>query len=143
MELRPPIETTEEEETTATIDVPVLEIPVSKVYIQVNSDGLITACEGGYTAPKDLTGWIQIDEGVGDEYNLCQSHYFEGGIRTRDGIPRYKYVDGVCVLRADDEVSADLEAQMAAIALTPSQLDRVEAQVTYTALMTDTLLEED
>ena len=49
----------------------------SKVYIQIDTEGRILRCEGGYTTPADLTDWIEIDEGSGDKYNLCQSHYFE------------------------------------------------------------------
>ncbi|WP_312611488.1 hypothetical protein [Oscillibacter sp.] len=110
----------------------------SKVYIQTNAVSLITRCEGGYTTPEDLTGWTEIDEGEDDRYNLCQSHYFPGGLYTTDGIPRYKYADGVCSLRTD----ADIQADRAAIpAPGPSQLDSVEAQSIYTAMMTDTLLE--
>ena len=110
----------------------------SKVYIQYDTSGKITRCEGGYTAPADLTGWTYIDEGNGDKYNLCQSHYFAGGLYTMDGIPRYKYADGVCSLRTDAEIEAD---RAAIPAPGPSQLDSVEAQSTYTAMMTETLLE--
>lgn len=67
----------------------------------------ITRCEGGYTTPGDLTGWEYIDEGSGDRYNLCQAHYFDGGLYTTDGIPRYKYADGVCALRTDAEIEED------------------------------------
>lgn len=80
---------------------------VSKVYIQTDDQNRIIVCEGGYTTPADLTDWVQIDEGTGDKYNLCQSHYFDGGIYTRDGIPRYKLVDGVPVLRSEEEIAAD------------------------------------
>lgn len=111
---------------------------ISKVYIQCDTSGRITRCEGGYTTPQDLTGWTQIDEGVGDKFNLCQSHYFDGGLYTADGIPRYKYADGVCRLRTDEEIEAD---RAAIPAPGPSQLDSVEAQSIYTAMMTDTLLE--
>lgn len=79
----------------------------SKVYVQTDEQNRIIRCEGGYTTPDDLTGWVQIDEGTGDKYNLCQSHYFDGGIYTRDGIPRYKLVDGVSVLRSEEKIAAD------------------------------------
>lgn len=113
---------------------------MSKVYIKTDSrmPPCVTACEGGYTTPADLTGWTEIDSGNGDRYNLCQSHYFDGGLRTMDGIPRYKYEDGVCSLRTDAEIEAD---RASIPAPPPSQLDSVEAQSTYTAMMTDTLLE--
>ena len=67
------------------------EMPKSKVYIQTDEHGRIIRCDGGYTTPADLAGWIEIDEGTGDKYNLCQSHYFDGGLYTMDGIHRYKW----------------------------------------------------
>ena len=82
----------------------------SKVYIQVDSDGRILRCEGGYTTPADLTDWTEIDEGTGDRYNLCQSHYFPGGLYTMDGIPRYRWDGSAAVLRTDEEMEADRAA---------------------------------
>ncbi|WP_352416390.1 hypothetical protein [Oscillibacter ruminantium] len=82
----------------------------SKVYIKNDAAGRITNCDGGYTAPKDLTGWIKIDDGTGDRYNLCQSHYFDGGLYTMDGIPRYKCADGKCSLRSNSEIESDRAA---------------------------------
>lgn len=79
----------------------------SKVYVQTDEQNRIIRCEGGYTTPADLTGWVQIDEGTGDKYNLCQSHYFEDGLYTEGGIPRYKLVDGAPVLRTDEEIDSD------------------------------------
>ena len=64
-----------------------MEIVTSKVYVKVDEQNRIVRCEGGYTTPSDLTDWIEIDEGTGDKYNLCQSNYFESGLYTSDGIP--------------------------------------------------------
>lgn len=83
------------------------ETQKSKVYIRTDSNDRITRCEGGYTTPADLTGWVKIDEGYGDRYNLCQSHYFDGGLYTLDGVPRYKLADGAPVLRTAEEIAAD------------------------------------
>lgn len=47
-------------------------------------------------------------------------------------VSEYRYVDGVFV---HDPIPAAAEEEK------PSQLDIIEAQVTYTAMMTDTLLE--
>lgn len=80
---------------------------VSKVYVKTDERGRIIRCEGGYTTPGDRTGWIQIDEGTGDRYNLCQTHYFVGGIYTADGVPRYKLVDDQAVERTEEEIAAD------------------------------------
>ena len=111
----------------------------SKVYVLLDGDK-ITRCEGGYTMNniRNIEDWTLIDEGDGDKYNLCQSHYFEGGLYTDDGICRWKYTNGKCVLRTDAEIEED---RVAIPAAAPSQLDTIEAQVTYTAMMTDTLLE--
>lgn len=84
-----------------------MEENISKVYVLADSRGRIVRCEGGYTTPKDLNGWVEIDEGTGDRYNLCQSHYFYNGIYTADGIPRYKLVDGKAVERTEEEIAAD------------------------------------
>ena len=89
------------------------EIPKSKVYIQTDDQGRILRCEGGYTTPSDLTGWIEIDEGTGDKYNLCQSHYFDGGLYTMDGIPRYRWDGSAAVLRTEEELEVDRAARPA------------------------------
>lgn len=83
------------------------EMLKSKVYVMTDEEGRVTRCEGGLTTPADLTGWIQIDEGTGDRYNLCQSNYFDGGLCTTDGIPRYKLADGAPLERTQEEIDAD------------------------------------
>lgn len=80
---------------------------LSKVYVKVNERGHIIQCEGGITTPDEQAEWVQIDEGTGDKYDLCQSHYFDGGLYTDDGISRYKLVNGAPVLRSEDELAAD------------------------------------
>lgn len=117
-----------------------IEIQKSKVYVLLDERNRVLRCEGGYTMSNidDVSKWTYIDEGTGDRYNLCQSHYLDGGLRTRDGILRWKYEDGTCVLRSQEELAADRDALPKP---QPSQLDRVEAQVTYTAMMTDTMME--
>ena len=82
----------------------------SKVYIKTDTEGRILRCEGGYTTPADLTDWTYIDEGTGDRYNLCQSHYFECGLYTMDGIPRYRWDGTQGVARTEEELDADRAA---------------------------------
>ena len=117
-----------------------MELPKSRVYVLTDAQGRITRLEGEYSLPADLDGWVKIDEGYGDEFALAQSHYLPKPLRTEDGVLRYKLVAGQVVERTADELAAD---RAAIPAPAPSQLDRIEAQTTYTALMTDTLLEED
>ena len=114
------------------------KMPKSRVYILLDEKERIVRVEGEYSLPADLTGWVQIAEGYGDRFSLAQSHYLDGGLRTLDGILRWKYEDGECVLRSEAELAADRDALPKP---QPSQLDRVEAQATYTAMMTDTMME--
>ena len=87
-----------------------MEIQKSKVYVLLDERNRVLRCEGGYTMSNidDVSQWTYIDEGTGDRYNLCQSHYLDGGLYTIQSIPRYKYEGGVCVLRSSEELAADL-----------------------------------
>ena len=80
-----------------------------------------------------------IDDGYGDRYNLCQGNYFPQPIITMGGAYRYKLVDGVPTECTAEEIAAQEEALKPVDE--PTQEDRIEAQVMYTALMTDTLLD--
>lgn len=116
-----------------------MEIQKSKVYVLLDEQNCITRIEGQYSLPADLTDWTLIEEGAPcDRLNLAQSHYLDGGLRTLDGILRWKYEGGACVLRSEAEIAEDVANLPKP---QPSQLDRVEAQATYTAMMTDTMME--
>ena len=82
----------------------------SKVYVFPDKTGYITRIDGGYTTPYDLNGWILIDEGVGDKYNLCQSNYFPESIITDGGAYRYKLVNGKPVECSAEEIAKQEEA---------------------------------
>ena len=86
-----------------------IEIPKSKVYVLLDERSRVIRCEGGYTMSNidDVSKWTYIDEGMGDRYNLCQSNYFDA-LYTEQGIPRYKYADGACVLRSEAEIEEDV-----------------------------------
>lgn len=104
----------------------------SKVYVQTDERLRILRCEGGYTTPADVSDWTQIDEGTGDRYNLCQTHYFDGGVLTDDGIPRYRMADGRPVPRTAGEIAAD----RAAIVTPPTETAQLRADVDFLAAMT-------
>ena len=117
------------------------EMKPYEVYAKVNENNLITSVNSSAFL-TDLTGWIKIDSGFGDKFHHAQGNYFPDGMfEMNHMIPMYKYVDGAVMKRTEEEIQADIEAIEASIVETPSQLDIIEAQVTYTALMTDTLLE--
>ena len=115
------------------------KFPKSKVYVQCDSMNRILAIDGGYSIDniKNLSGWVLIDEGIGDRCNLCQNNYLPKPVMDERGIYRYKYVNGQIIERTQAEMDADWHEPEAVA----TQADRIEAQVLYTALMTDTLLE--
>lgn len=107
------------------------------VYVKLDDANRITAINSSAFLP-DATGWTQIDSGFGDRYHHAQGNYFPKPVTDDRGICRYKLVDGAVVERSVEEMDADWVPPEAM----PTQLDRIEAQALYTALMTDTLIEE-
>ena len=90
------------------------EMPKSRAYIRTDDRNRILRCEGEYTLPSDLTDWILIEEGAPcDRLNLAQSNYFDGGLYTMDGIPRYRWDGSAAVLRTEEELEADRAARPA------------------------------
>lgn len=90
-----------------------MEETKSKVYVLLDSQNRIIRCEGQYTLSniQSIDEWTLIEEGTPcDRLNLAQSHYFDGGLYTMDGICRWKYVDGAAVLRTVAELEADRSA---------------------------------
>lgn len=99
----------------------------SKVYALPDGIGRILRIDGGYTTPNDLTGWVLIDEGIGDKYNLCQSHYPPGSLTDGRGISRYKLVNGAVVERTQAEMDADYVAPTS-IPTADERIAELEAQ---------------
>lgn len=112
----------------------------SKVYALCDEHNSILRIDGGYTMQniENIDEWTFVDEGEGDRYNLCQSHYLEKSLYDERGICRYKWNGTEIIERTQEEMDADYVEPTPI----PTQLDIVEAQTMYTALMTDTLLEE-
>lgn len=84
----------------------------SKVYVLCDSEGRIIRVEGGYTIGniKDFLGWILVDEGEGDKYNLCQSNYLPKGLTEENGVYLYKLSNGSVKERTAKEIQADIDA---------------------------------
>ena len=112
----------------------------NKHYIRIREDGcIVDGFSDAFRQPA--MDAICIHEQGGYQFRL-----FPGGEENpalfdwESMIPLYKYEGGEVVKRTEEE----METEKAAIPVTPpqpTQLDRVEAQATYTAMMTDTLLE--
>lgn len=118
----------------------------SKVYIKTDENNRILRCEGGYTMQniQNIDEWIFVDEGMGDKYNLCQSHYFKDGLYTEDGIPRYKWDSEQGVLRTEAEIEVDrAEISEPEVILTQDELqwqaitDLEISQMEYDQALTD------
>ena len=59
---------------------------------------------------SDTTGWVQIDEGIGDRHHHAQGNYFPAPLYDDRGIPRYAYVpdgDPKWRERTKEEMDAD------------------------------------
>ena len=79
------------------------------VYVRTDGQGRILEANSSAFI-TDMTGWTAIDEGLGDKYHHAPGNYFDGGLYTDDGIPRYALADGAPVLRSDEEIEADAAA---------------------------------
>ena len=102
----------------------------SHVYIKADDRNRIIRCEGEYTLPSDLTDWILIEEGPPcDRLNLAQSHYFDGGLYTMDGIPRYRWDGSAAVLRTEEELEADRAVRPAPPPTTNERISILEEQL--------------
>lgn len=108
------------------------------VYVKTNVNDYITAVNSSAFL-TDTTDWTEIDSGYGDKYHHAQGNYFDKSIMTMGGTYRYKIVGGEVVECTAEEIKVQEEANI--LKEQPTQLDRIEAQVAYTAMMTDTLLE--
>lgn len=83
-----------------------MQTPKSRVYVLLDSESRVLRLEGEYSLPANLTDWIKVDEGYGDEFSLAQSHYLDKPLY--DGaVPRYKLVDGKVVERTVEEIEDD------------------------------------
>lgn len=128
------------------LDMETFEMPKSRVYILLGDKNTIVRVEGEYSLPADLDGWVLIDEGFGDRYNLAQSHYFDMPLVAEDGTHNYIY-DG-CVRSATDE---EKEAEKASFTIpeSPKSLEdklnemqsTIDAQNETIEFLNDTLLE--
>lgn len=107
------------------------------VYVKTDPEDNIIAINSSAFL-EDLTGWVKIDEGEGDKYHHAQGNYLEKSCITK-GVYRYKLVDGAAVEKTEEELAAE-EAALPVPA--PTSLERLEAQILYTATMTDTLVGE-
>lgn len=92
-----------------------------KVYARVDAAGRILAIDSDAFLP-DPSGWVLIDEGVGDRFHHAQGHYL-GLIMNDNGVPMFKLVDGVIMRRTVPEMEAETMPEEE----TPSLEERISA----------------
>lgn len=108
-----------------------------KVYVSLQ-DGYITSINSEiFLSQEEIQTMTEIDKGQGDKYAHAQSQYLEKGLVDEYGRYNYKFVEGKVAEVAEGEKPTIKEPEQQATAQ-----DKIEAQVMYTAMMTDTLLEE-
>lgn len=111
----------------------------NKHYITVDDQGRITDLwSDGPHPDKPAEGAICINEEGGYQAKLTPGGEENPSLYDWDGISLYKWEDGQVVPRTEEEIAAD---RATIPAPPPTAQERIEAQVTYTAMMTDTLLE--
>ena len=102
-------EAVENESTTETATMEFEEFDFSySVYVKTNSDEVITEVDSSAFI-LDTTGWVYIDEGIGDKYHHAQNNYLSAGLTDENGIFNYKLTDGKPVLRTAEEKTPELE----------------------------------
>lgn len=108
-----------------------------KVYVSLQ-DGYITSINSEiFLSQEEVSAMTEIDKGQGDKYAHAQSQYLEKGLVDEHGRYNYRFLEGKVVEVAEGDKPTIEEPEQQATAQ-----DRIEAQVMYTAMMTDTLLEE-
>ena len=80
-----------------------------KVYVKTDEIGRIISINSDAFL-SDITDWTQIDEGDGDKFMHAQGNYFPLPIMTKQGVYRYKLVDGKAIDRTAEEIQADIDA---------------------------------
>lgn len=108
-----------------------------KVYVSLQ-DGYITSINSEiFLSEEEMSTMTEIDKGKGDKYAHAQGLYLEKGLVDEKGGYNYKFLEGKVVEVAEEDKPKVVDPEQKATAQ-----DKIEAQVMYTAMMTDTLLEE-
>ena len=120
-------EAVENESTTKTATTEFEEFDFSySVYVKTNGDGVITEVNSSAFI-LDTTGWVYIDEGIGDKYHHAQGNYLSVGLTDENGIFNYKLTDGKPELRTTEEKTPELEH-----IATAQEISELKAKLTET-----------
>lgn len=108
-----------------------------KVYVSLQ-DGYITSINSEiFLSQEEIQTMKEIDKGQGDKYAHAQTQYLDKELVDEHGRYNYKFVEGKVIEVAEAEKPTIKKPEQQA-----TTLDRIEAQLMYTAMMTNTILEE-
>ncbi len=110
-----------------------MEEDLIKVYIKTDENNNIIDINSSIFI-KDITGWIEIDEGMGDKYAHAQGHYFNQPFVNENGLYNYKYINGVAVEKTPEEIEAETPETVEPITI-EDRLTAVENTVMEMLLM--------
>lgn len=110
---------------------------ITSVFVAIDTNNYITSINSDiFLSQEEMDTMTKIDQGQGDKYAHAQSQYLGKELVDEHGRHNYKFVAGKVVEVVEEEKPTIKEPEQQATAQ-----DKIEAQVMYTALMTDTLLE--
>ena len=111
-------------------------------YVTTDKQGhIISGWSNGPHPERDTANAICINEQGGYQFRVWEGGEENPPLYTMDGIPLWRWSEED--QRAYRRMADQIEADRAAIPdPPPTDKERMEAQITYTAMMTDTLLEE-
>lgn len=109
---------------------------MARVYINKDSENNITSINSEiFLSQDEMSTMTEIDKGQGDKYAHAQGLYLEKGLFDELGRYNYKYVEGKVVEVAESDKPKVVDPEQQATAQ-----DKIEAQVMYTALIVDCLI---
>ena len=82
-----------------------------KIYTKTDKNNCIIGVESDLTL-EDTSGYIQIDEGIGDKYSHAQGNYLDKGLMDSNGKYNYKYVNNEVVELTDEEKESFFPTQV-------------------------------
>lgn len=107
-------------------------------YVTVDESGrIVDGFSDAFRSPSETD--ICINERGGYQFRLFPGGEENPAMHEGNGIPLYKYDGGAVAERSAAEIAEDIAALPAPA---PSEDEKRDAQIFYTAMMTDTLLEE-
>lgn len=103
-----------------------------KVYIKLNEDNFVTQINSSIFL-KDISGWVEIDEGYGDKFSHAQNKYLPKGLIDEKGRFNYKY-DENALIELDEELKDVLFPEPIP---EPTELEKLDARLTYLEIMSE------